>query len=134
MGARTMSALKKNSELTLKKLDSMQAELEKKLDSTQAEREKELQSLEKKLDLILAEIEKQQSTSQELDKLPLYHKLAGIMADIVSETIREPASTRAYVIRDHIVKASDILRKLEWKVAFRRNGYHGRPPIPPKAA
>jgi len=97
-----VSQLRKNSELALKKLDSIQAE-----------------------------IEKQRITSQEQDKLIHYQELARIMADIVSETVGEPASRSAYVWREDITKARDILRKLGWTVAF-RNGRTYRPPIPPK--
>jgi hypothetical protein len=97
-----VSQLRKNSELALKKLDS-----------------------------ILAEIEKQRITSQEQDKLIYYQELARIMAAIVSETVGEPESSRAYVCRKNITNARDILRKLGWTVAC-RNGRTRRPPIPPK--
>jgi hypothetical protein len=109
-----MSQLRKNSELTLKNSELTL----KKLDPIQAE-----------LNSIQAEL-KLWKMSQQRDKLFHYQQLASIMADIVSETVAEPASRHAYVWREHITNARDVLRKLEWTVAL-RNG-KTRPPIPPK--
>jgi hypothetical protein len=119
MGGRTVSQLrknsdliKKNSELTLKILGSMQAEFEK-----------------------------LRNTIHERDKLIHYQELAGIMAAIVSEApslsldVSERVRARqenssTLVSRKHINDGRDILRKLGWEVTF-RNG-ETRPPKPPK--